>query len=200
MAKTATILLAFLLSLRLPAAAEEQASEASFCEGSAACVQHFSAAQQAGASGQVPQAIAEYQQTYALKPFPLLLFHIARLHHTSGNSVEALRYYRKYLDAPEAGEDAPREQARGAIVELAGALVSAAPPAAIAPAAPAPPLVAVSRPVYKRWWFWSLLGVAVAGAATGVAFGVYAQQPDVSGLPGTRLILNPEFMPVSRRR
>ena len=31
---------------------------------------------------------------------------------------------------------------------------------------PPPPVRSVSRPFYKRWWFWTAVGVAVAGAAT----------------------------------
>jgi hypothetical protein len=30
------------------------------------------------------------------------------------------------------------------------------------------------RPVYKKWWFWTLIGIGVAGAATGIALGVRA--------------------------
>ena len=29
-----------------------------------------------------------------------------------------------------------------------------------------------SKPVYKKWWFWTLIGVAAAGVAGGVAAGV----------------------------
>jgi hypothetical protein len=69
----------------------------------------------------------------------------------------------------------------------------AAAPVVLAPPAPAPavrlavvttsdplpqtPLTVdqgLSRPVYKKWWFWTLIGVGVAGAATGIALGVRA--------------------------
>lgn len=30
------------------------------------------------------------------------------------------------------------------------------------------------RPVYKKWWFWTLIGVGTAAAATGIALGVRA--------------------------
>ena len=33
---------------------------------------------------------------------------------------------------------------------------------------------AASRPVYKKWWFWTLIGVGVAATATGIALGVRA--------------------------
>ena len=31
-----------------------------------------------------------------------------------------------------------------------------------------------ARPVYKKWWFWTLIGVGVAATATGIALGVRA--------------------------
>ena len=39
-------------------------------------------------------------------------------------------------------------------------------------APPAPPRAAAPAPFYKRWWFWTIVGAAVAGgAATGIYFG-----------------------------
>jgi hypothetical protein len=42
--------------------------------------------------------------------------------------------------------------------------------------------VVEGRPVYRQWWFWTLLGVAVAGVATGV---VLASQNAVRNPPPT---------------
>lgn len=33
---------------------------------------------------------------------------------------------------------------------------------------------AAARPIYKKWWFWTLIGVGVAATATGIALGVRA--------------------------
>jgi len=48
------------------------------------------------------------------------------------------------------------------------------PPALVAPVPeqPPPPPQRGSTPVYKRWWFWTLIGVGVAGATTGIVLGV----------------------------
>lgn len=37
-----------------------------------------------------------------------------------------------------------------------------------------------SRPVYKKWWFWTMIGTAAVGLAVGVGIGVAARQPDLS--------------------
>ncbi|MCA9671349.1 MAG: PEGA domain-containing protein [Myxococcales bacterium] len=41
---------------------------------------------------------------------------------------------------------------------------------------------ATSRPVYKRWWFWTIIGVAVA-AGVGTTVGVLATRDSGDGLP-----------------
>lgn len=42
---------------------------------------------------------------------------------------------------------------------------------------PPPPPMAEEQPAYKRWWFWTLVGVGVAAVATGATVGVVASQP-----------------------
>jgi hypothetical protein len=41
-----------------------------------------------------------------------------------------------------------------------------------APVDAPPPPVAEVKPLYKRWWFWTTIGVLVAGAAVGVGVGI----------------------------
>ncbi len=42
--------------------------------------------------------------------------------------------------------------------------------------APPPPPPPVERPVYRRWWFWTVIGVVVVGAGLGVGLGVGLQE------------------------
>lgn len=42
-----------------------------------------------------------------------------------------------------------------------------------------------SRPVYRRWWFWTLIGTAVIGATVGAVVGVTTQDPTVVLPQGT---------------
>jgi len=40
------------------------------------------------------------------------------------------------------------------------------------------PLPIPQDEVYKKWWFWTLTGVALAGVATGIAIGTWPKSPD----------------------
>ena len=60
------------------------------------------------------------------------------------------------------------------------------------PVAPAPAVVEVEAPAqdafYETWWFWTVTGVAVAGAVTGVAIG---SEPDETPAPFDHVITLP---------
>lgn len=63
-----------------------------------------------------------------------------------------------------------------------------APPIAPVPIAPSPtpltPAAAIpekEKPLYKKWWLWTIVGVGGAGAALGLGFGLAARRPDVTG-------------------
>jgi hypothetical protein len=56
----------------------------------------------------------------------------------------------------------------------------------------------VATPIYKKWWFWTIIGVVVAGGAVGAAVGVTQanKQPQPAPpepfQPGDT-VLNPQF-------
>jgi hypothetical protein len=43
------------------------------------------------------------------------------------------------------------------------------------------------KPAHRQWWFWTLVGGVSAAAAVGIAIGVAAQEPDLSGARQYRL-------------
>jgi hypothetical protein len=43
---------------------------------------------------------------------------------------------------------------------------------------------ASERPIYKKWWLWTIVGVAVAGVAVGLAVGL-APGPSAPSVPTT---------------
>jgi tetratricopeptide (TPR) repeat protein len=157
-------------------------------------------------------ALAEFREAYRLKPDPSFLFNIAQCHRKLGETDAALDFFRKYLrslpDAPNRAEvermvadlrarrakapvaaPDPPPPAPAAPVPVAP-LPSVAPPADAAPAphveglvtttSAAPP--AAPTPIYRRWWFWSALGVVAAGALIGA---YAASRPAPQPYPGT---------------
>lgn len=95
--------------------------------------------------------------------------------------AEALRFYRLYLK--ERPKDPERPQIEAAMRELSP---PGSPPAEAAPSpslTPSPalaltsaPLEARRKPVWRRWWFWTVLGGAAVAVAVGVGVGV-AERP-----------------------
>ena len=173
------------------------------CEQAESCSSHLEKADQMYKQGRFSAAIEEYQAAYTLQPYPPILYNIARLHHKQNHFTEAVTYYQRYLDAPS--DAAITARVKQQLFEAQSALAlqtsepAPAPLAAVAPATlsasgpsrPTPALTATasakehlgSLPIYKKWWFWTVLGVAVSAtaAATGVAIG--STRPDVIGLP-----------------
>lgn len=90
-------------------------------------------------------------------------------------------------------EDAIMASIDGAFAKLAaGPTPTPAParPIAATPPPPANPSPAPARidvastPVYKRWWFWTLIGVAVAGVTAGVVYSVVRTDETTVGATG----------------
>jgi tetratricopeptide (TPR) repeat protein len=139
-----------------------------------------------------PQAIDEFQSAYRLVNDPVFLYNLGQCHRLSGNSEQALYFYRAYLrsqpDAPN--RDEVRDRIAGLETAVAEAKakapppVAATPPPAVTPAPAAPVLTSNSvvatrparQPVYKKWWLWTIVGVVVAGAAAGIAVGATAER------------------------
>lgn len=80
-------------------------------------------------------------------------------------------------DTPHVAEVAPT---RVAPPEAAAPQRSPDPRVALEP--PRRDAPAVSTPIYRRWWFWTLIGVGVAGATTAVVFGLQQTQQPVEGV------------------
>lgn len=127
-------------------------------------------------------AIAEFKAAYQLRQFPRILANIAGLSMDIGNAPQAVEYCKRYLAEPD---DESREKVEAMCKRAQQRLdaMQEPPERSLRPvASPAPPLFAVASPppptpVYKRWWFWTAIGVVAAGAvAGGVAYGVTRPQ------------------------
>jgi tetratricopeptide (TPR) repeat protein len=152
--------------------------------------------------GAYDEAAHHYEDAYRLVSDPDLLFNIGQAWRQAGRPEKALVAYKAYLRT--AAADAPyREQVRRRVSELERALAENHPPPLTpspderaepllhgsTPAAPLAPagashleVTAGPEPVYKRWYFWGGVGVAVAGA---VVTAVLLSSPHRSTTCGT---------------
>ncbi|MCU1282896.1 MAG: hypothetical protein JWM53_6442 [bacterium] len=146
------------------------------------------------ALGEYKEALTAFKEAYRSYEDPSFLFNIAQCERQLDHRTDAIRAYRMYLvNAPDANN---REEVRQLIARLERELTEeratkAAPPPGVQPpkSEPAPAVAATTpapsltltaaapppraTPTYKKWWVWTLVGVAVAGgAAAGLAVGL----------------------------
>lgn len=148
-------------------------------------------------------ALDAFKRAYLNYEDPAFLFNIAQCHRQLGQKQEAIRFYRSYLrnkaDAPNREEvkatvsrletEVADENARVADERRqAAARIATQPSPAAAATVPATATTATTlttapparQPVYKKWWLWTIVGVAAAGAATGLALGLTSQKTEPS--------------------
>jgi len=146
------------------------------------------------------KALDAFRKARQLQALPEMLFMIGQCHRNLGSHVEAIRAYQGYLAGKPDAED--RRQVEALIAELERRTPTSGPgppppesmptpkgqpigratrPAqrGAHPAMTMPPPAPVvrRRPLYRRWWFWAVVGgVAVAALGTGLAVG-YSRRP-----------------------
>ncbi len=159
--------------------------------------QHIDTAAVKTKAGDYEAAAGEYWSAYALKPQKIIIFNVAQSFRKAGRWAEALTLFQRYLrdepGSPLTGEveayiseaqarlrqqqiDADRQTAErlaSANAALAERLVEIreidrriVAQTAMVPPKPPP------KPIYRRPWFWVLIGSAAVGAAVGIGLGV----------------------------
>ena len=146
--------------------------------------------------GNYEQAIVEFQEAYQKRQLPTLLFNIAQAHRKSGHWAEALSLYERFLKddpksslSPEAEAHAAAMRARLDAVrataerEAAERLAQRRTEEAEAMSKAHEALLVAAKqkekPVYKKAWFWGVIGGAVAAGAitTGLVIGLRQREP-----------------------
>lgn len=139
------------------------------------------------------QAIEAFQAAFRERPDPVFLYNIAQAARLAKKTEMALHYYEKYLHASEHATNRAEVEERIQSLEKVLAEQTAAtnakpatplPPTAEPPVAPpvTPPVgheapaapndqPPARVPVYKRWWLWTIVALAVVGG-TAVALGL----------------------------
>lgn len=189
------ILLATMLLVSIPARAESPAEREAR--------EHYTSGQKLFDQARYADALAEFQQSYALSKYPALIYKMALCQDQLGRSAEALESYESYLKAdPETSRRAGVEERiaklretlhpsaawppGGAAKEPTSSQQPSSSSATSSPAAQQQSSssssaevskpASKSTPLYKKWWLWTIVGVVAVGAAVGIGVGVTASQ------------------------
>lgn len=168
-------------------------SGAASCDEDSACRPVVSRAREFSKAGQLDDALISYQAAYRITPDPRIVFNIARIQHKQNKLEDAKESYQRFIDTKFDDENL-RSKAQEYIAAIQATLatqVTEPPPAGTltdaATKGQASDPAQANKPVYKKAWFWVLIGgVAAAGIAGGIAAGVIvSQQPPAApeGVP-----------------
>jgi len=106
------------------------------------------------------EAAETYQRAYVAKSVPEFLFNMAQCYRRLGGLPDlekAVFYFESFTNnAPTSPQ---RPEAEEQLVTLRKELAARR-------------AAASHRPIYKRWWFWTLVGAAVVGATVGTVIGL----------------------------
>ena len=148
--------------------------------------------------GQFDNAVEGLTEAYRIYPHASFLFNIGQCHSELDDHERAIFFYRRYLaEAPDAenrdevesliaaeetaleepADDAPTPGEEPTDGDTVAPVGDEASPETTEDGEPAPEVVE-PRPIYREWWFWTLLGVVVAGAVAGTALGMTMGAPE----------------------
>ncbi len=149
------------------------------------------------------EALKELEGAAAMDPSPPILLNLGRMREETGDAEGAMRAYRELLQRNRRSRLRPEAETRLHALEEAKAKAKskpeektpksdektpepppAAPKLQPLPEAACPPRTAgpspVTRPLYKRWWFWAATvggAVVLSGAAVGLTLALSQKDP-----------------------
>jgi tetratricopeptide (TPR) repeat protein len=165
--------------------------------------------------GEYRQSLEDFKKAYLRFEEPAFLFNMAQCYRQIGDKAEAVRTYRSYLrkvpDLPnrdqierlissletaihedqqrasEAGAKSPKQPTTQPTPTTGTSQPAPAPPKSIdlrvQSASSAP--VHARKPIYRRWWLWTGLGVIAAGVGVGLGVGLAPRTLNASTSLGT---------------
>ncbi len=117
---------------------------------------HLQKGEQAQKKGDHDGAIREFRAAYQLDAQPVILFKVARSYHLSGRNKEALELYQHFL------KDEPGTPLRAETIGYIQKIREQD--------------QRESKPLWKKGWFWGIVGGAVVVVGVGIGLGVYYGQ------------------------
>ena len=148
------------------------AERAPSCEQDAQCWRELARGSKLAEAGEYATALPIFEEAYQRVPDPRLQINIGRSLYRLRRYDEAIAAFQRYqATAPASAPAQEQEVVRRFIAEAQLAKLQSAPPTQ-----PAPP--PSEKPVYKKWWFWTVLGVGVVGGVVaGVVVATWPRTP-----------------------
>lgn len=168
------------------------------CARGPACLSLFEQAYGQSKHGNLPEALRLYKLAYEVKADSKLLFSIGRVLDKLNRKPEAAKYYQRFIDSSI--EDAEQKRrAQEYLSQIQASMPAEDPPKVeIDPQRPSLPPSNLdtltpssmtsklksdvsSKPLYKKWWFWTALGGGVVAiTAIGLGVGLSQSAPDIN--------------------
>jgi len=152
------------------------------CLRDVSCQRLLARAQASSQEQRYEEALVTYQKAYSLSQASWILVNIGRMQHKLTYYQEAKQSYLRYLETPRLpGDDEQRTTALDFLHQTEAELAKQQ--TVMMMATSTVPATAAPRPVYKKWWFWTIIGGVVAGGVAGTIAGVYASKPSLPAVP-----------------
>ena len=168
--------------------------------------QHNKTARTLFNQGEFRAAATYYEKAYQARPLPVFLHNLGQCYKrldTRADHRRALEYFRRYRAHLDEGSP-QRNAVDGEIASIKARLAQPARPRPAAPLKPRPkpelaptatpisPAVTLQRPLqktrqrpfYKKWWFWTAVGVVAVGAGS-VALALALRSDGPAPIEGT---------------
>jgi tetratricopeptide (TPR) repeat protein len=147
----------------------------------------FDAGRIAFSEGRYEDALERFEAAYGRSQRPELLYNIGMCADRLRLDARALEACEAFLaavpDAPNRdGVEARVAAIRQALAEREALVAATREPAE--PVEPAPPVSSEGSSVLEAWWFWTLVGLAVAGGVTASVLGVTLSDRRQDPIPG----------------
>jgi tetratricopeptide (TPR) repeat protein len=136
---------------------------------------HFERGEKLFALGKFDDALDEYQTAFDAKPLPGFLYNIGQCYRNLGDYDQAIFSFKKYLKLEP---DASNKEAVERLIEELEEKKAQGESAKFV----RKPKKGPDKPVYKKWWFWTGIGVVAAGGTA-----VFLTSSGGSSPPGTDL-------------
>lgn len=139
-------------------------------------------------AGDYDGAIRAFSSAYTLRARPVLLFNIAQAHRRAGREADALPFYELFVRQDP--QSPYKSEAEAYIGHIRGRLSTVGPPAVSTQALLAELEKNKPKPLYRKPWFWGVLGGALAATGAVVTVGIILGTRDPQTTLGT---VTPQF-------